>query len=271
MNKRHLSTFLLAMFAVPLAFAQVKTQPLIQAHAHNDYAHSRPLLDALEHGFCSVEADIYLVEGQILVAHDRDQVQPERTLQALYLDPLRERVKKNGGKVFPNGPELTLLIDIKSEADPTYVVLRRILNEYAEMLTVFRTNATESKAVTVILSGNRPQAVLAQESLRYAAIDGRLPNLETNESRHLIPLISDNWARHFQWRGTGAMPEEERKKLKEIVTRTHQQGRRLRFWATADTPEAWRELRRAGVDLINTDDLAGLRKFFLTNSPSQGQ
>src|SRR5262245_34603992 len=147
MTKRCLDAFFLLMFAVAPAPAQVK--PLIHAHAHNDYAHSRPLLDALEHGFCGVEADIHLVEGELLVAHDRDHVQPGRTLQALYLDPLRERVKKNRGKVFPNGPELTLLIDIKSEADPTYAVLRPVLKEYAEMLTVFRTNATEAKAVTV--------------------------------------------------------------------------------------------------------------------------
>ena len=25
--------------------------PLIHAHAHNDYEHKRPLLDALDHGF----------------------------------------------------------------------------------------------------------------------------------------------------------------------------------------------------------------------------
>jgi Glycerophosphoryl diester phosphodiesterase family len=267
MKEHYLGVLLLAVSGFASASAEIKVQPLIQAHAHNDYAHARPLLDALEHGFCSVEADIYLVEGQLLVAHDRDQLEPGRTLQALYLDPLRDRVKKNGGRVFPNGPELTLLIDIKSEAEPTYAVLQRVLNEYAEMLTVFRTNATESKAVTVILSGNRPQVALAKESLRYAAIDGRLPDLESNASRHLIPLISDNWTRHFQWRGTGAMPEDERRKLKEIVMRTHQQGRRLRFWGTADGPEVWGQLQQAGVDLINTDDLAGLQKFFLTNSP----
>ena len=33
--------------------------PLIHAHAHNDYQHKRPLLDALDHDFCSVEADVY--------------------------------------------------------------------------------------------------------------------------------------------------------------------------------------------------------------------
>jgi len=76
-------------------------KPLIHAHAHNDYEHTRPLLDALDHGFCSVEADIYLVEDKLLVAHNRRDAKPERTLQALYLDPLRERVKRNGGRVFP--------------------------------------------------------------------------------------------------------------------------------------------------------------------------
>src|SRR5215475_7710089 len=84
-----------------LAFAQ--PTPLVRVHAHNDYEHKRPLFDALDHGFCSVEADIYLVDGALLVAHDRDQVKPERTLQALYLDPLRERVKTNGGRVYANG------------------------------------------------------------------------------------------------------------------------------------------------------------------------
>src|SRR5438128_1656766 len=30
--------------------------PLLHAHAHNDYEHTHPLFDALEQGFCSVEA-----------------------------------------------------------------------------------------------------------------------------------------------------------------------------------------------------------------------
>src|SRR5882762_4628435 len=76
--------------------ATAQPTPLIHAHAHNDYEHTRPLLDALDHGFCSVEADIYLVDGKLLVAHDRSKVKAERTLQSLYLDPLRERVRKNG-------------------------------------------------------------------------------------------------------------------------------------------------------------------------------
>src|SRR5262245_38461023 len=63
--------------------------PLVRAHAHNDYEHQRPLLDALDQGFCSVEADVWLVDGQLRVAHDLKDAQPERKLQKLDLDPLR--------------------------------------------------------------------------------------------------------------------------------------------------------------------------------------
>jgi hypothetical protein len=94
----------LALLSLSALCLGAEPVPLIHAHAHNDYEHPRPLFDALDHGFCSVEADVHLVDGRLLVAHDRSKVKPERTLEALYLDPLRERVKKNNGHVYPAGP-----------------------------------------------------------------------------------------------------------------------------------------------------------------------
>ncbi|CAM5694273.1 hypothetical protein SALBM311S_00169 [Streptomyces alboniger] len=78
-----------------------RSRPLWRAHAHNDYAeHPRPLLDALDHRFGSVEADIYLVGDQLLVAHDPVDLDPARTLESLYLDPLAARVRANHGSVY---------------------------------------------------------------------------------------------------------------------------------------------------------------------------
>ena len=239
--------------------------PLIHAHAHNDYLHARPLLDALDHGFCSVEADVWLVNGRLLVAHDHDKVKPERTLQALYLDPLCERVKRNGGSVYPSGPPVTLLIDVKSDGEATYPVLREVLNRYPEILTVFLPDTTEDTAVTVIVTGNRARAQMQAEHQRHAAYDGRLDDLDGNESRHFIPLVSSNWTLSFKWRGVGEFPSEERRKLKELVDKAHAQGRRVRFWSAPDSPPGWRELLAAGVDLINTDNLDGLQKFLRTS------
>ncbi len=171
--------------------------PIEQAHAHNDYEHVRPLFDALSHGFCSVEADIHLVDGKLLVAHDRAQVKPEKTLEALYLEPLRKRIETNGGTVYPHGPPFTLLIDIKSDAAQTYAALRPILEKYRTILTEFGTNKTTVKGVTIVLSGNRPVQLVAAEPSRLAGIDGRLNDLERAVSPHLMPVDQRQLAESF--------------------------------------------------------------------------
>ena len=235
--------------------------PLAHAHAHNDYHHGRPLLDALEHGFCSVEADVFLVAGKLLVGHDRGELKPERTLQALYLDPLRERSRANNGRVYRGGPVFTLLIDIKSGGEATYRALAAVLAEYPGLLSGTRAGKFTGRAVAVIISGNRARDIIAADNPRFAGIDGRLSDLKSTAPPHLLPLISDRWSSHFKWRGEGDFPEAERIKLHGIVKRAHAKGRRVRFWATPDRVALWRELREAGVDLINTDDLPGLRAF----------
>jgi len=234
-----------------------------QAHAHNDYMHERPLFDALDHGFCSVEADIYLVDGELLVAHERRQVKPGRTLQALYLDPIRERVKRYHGSVHSGGPEFTLLIDLKQDWHTLYPALRNVLTNYADMLTTFSDRAKRSNAVLVIITGNRNEAMFAGETVRYAAYDGELSDLETNPPALLVPWISANWSSRFHWNGAGTMPEAELGRLKAIVAQAHEQGRRVRFWGAPDNPNFWQAIYAAGVDLINTDNLAGVAQFFL--------
>jgi hypothetical protein len=78
-----------------------------------------------------------------------------------------------------------------------------------------------------------------------------------------MPWISDRWTAHFHWQGKGSMPPEESAKLRQFVQKAHQHGRLVRFWATPELPAVWRELRSAGVDLINTDKLAELQRFLL--------
>ena len=243
--------------------------PLLRAHAHNDYEHNRPLLDALDQGFCSVEADVWLVEGQLLVAHELKAVRNERTLQKLYLDPLLARVQNNGGRVYPNGPMLTLFIDFKSDSTNTYHTLTAILKPYEKMLTSFTADRTETNAVIIIISGNRPRELMESAPLRYVSYDGRLGDLKNPASQHLIPMISDNWGKYFKWRGKGPLPEQEQIKLKSFVTQSHAQDRRIRFWNAPDSPAGWSVLLDAGVDLINTDNLVGLHDFCLSNSVSK--
>jgi hypothetical protein len=250
-----------AFFAVPVADEPKTVVPLARAHAHNDYEHPRPLLDALDCGFCSVEADIWLSKGELLVGHTPLQLKPERTLEKLYLDPLRDRVKANGGKVYKDGPGFYLMIDIKTNAADTYAALAKVLERYSDMLTVTRDGKTEVKAITVVISGNRDAKTITDQKTRYAAIDGRPKDLDGDAHASLIPWVSESWKVLFKWDGTGTIPDDERKKLRELVAKSHKQGRKVRFWATPETEEMWKELLAADVDFLNTDKLKELEKF----------
>lgn len=243
------------------ANANAQTVPIPNAHAHNDYLHTRPLQDALDQGFCSVEADIFLMNNKLLVAHTRLEVTNDRTLETLYLEPLKKRVAENEGRVYRGGPQFGLLIDLKTDGEKTYLALHEVLARYAELFTSVKNGQTNPGPIQVVISGNRPQELIAAQSVRYCGIDGRLSDLESDKPAHLVPMISDNWTSHFQWRGNGPMPDAERQKLQKIVQQAHTKGRVVRFWATPEAPDLWKELSHAGVDRINTDKLAELASF----------
>ena len=256
-----------ALLAIsPAGAAEDGPSPLVRAHAHNDYLHERPLLDALDSGFCSVEADIFLVDGELRVGHDRWQLRKGRTLEALYLKPLADRVRAHEGRVYPAKERFLLLIDIKADGEKVYPVLDRLLSGYPDVFTSWSGKEEHPKAVTAILSGDRPRALVEADPTRFCALDGRPPDLDTKASPALIPLVSDRWGNHFEWRGRGAIPPEELAKLKAIVQRTHDQQRLLRFWAVPDRVEAWKVLHDCGVDLINTDRLEDLADFLRTEA-----
>ncbi|MGC0378769.1 phosphatidylinositol-specific phospholipase C/glycerophosphodiester phosphodiesterase family protein [Streptomyces sp. SAI-229] len=245
-----------------------RPRPLWQAHAHNDYEHPRPLLDALDHRFGSVEADIYLVDGRLLVAHDPEDLDPSRTLESLYLDPLAARVRAHHGSVYRGHRKaLQLLIDIKTEGAATYLELDRRLNRYRNLFTTCAHGRVLPGPVTAVVSGDRAaRAPMEAQRVRRAFYDGRLSDLGGTAPASFTPLISDNWTLNFTWQGVGAFPDAERRKLRDIVGTAHARGQRVRFWATPDLPgpardALWGELVAADVDHLNTDDLAGLESF----------
>jgi hypothetical protein len=118
----------------------------------------------------------------------------------------------------------------------------------------------------VVITGDRAPEMFAGETTRYAGYDGMLSDLDSTAPATLIPWISADWKMSFTWRGDGAMPEAEQKKLRGIVAKAHAQNRRVRFWGAPDNERFWRAMRAADVDLINTDDLAGAEKFLRNES-----
>ncbi|MBT5600187.1 MAG: hypothetical protein HOJ62_16330 [Planctomycetaceae bacterium] len=252
-----------------IATEAVDVVPQSRAHAHNDYYHKRPLLDALQHGFTSVEADVILQEGDLMVGHSRFELREDRTLTALYLAPLAKRVSENDGQVYRTAKRFILLIDFKTSGATSLAVLRKQLKPYLHMLTRYENGKVYPGAVTIVISGSRPVAEVAALKTRYVFIDGRFPDLRTKISSDLVPLVSAPWNGTFSWQGYGDISAQELEKLRAIIKAAHEQGKLVRFWAVPHSENLWQVFYNEGIDLINTDDLPRLQKFLKSQSDSE--
>lgn len=270
MMKRQVSVVALSLLAALTACVSPSTQELrpdpsrsasgldylARSHAHNDYAQSRPLLGALERGFASIEVDVVLRDGELFVAHGPEEIRPAATLRSLYLDPLRDVVRRNGGSVYSaNARPLQLLVDVKTEADETYAALHEVLAEYSDILTSWTEGGPAPGAVTAVLSGNRATRVVAAQEVRYVAIDGRILDDRSGASAGAMPLVSASW----EDLGPPERPERLRR-ARQVVEQMHAEGRYVRFWATPEDEELWRALLAMGVDYIGTDDPVRLER-----------
>ncbi len=129
-----------------------------------------------------------------------------------------------------------------------------LLATLSKHLTYFNRGAN-SKAVQVIISGERPR-ITAYLDYPLLQFDGRPSEVYDEETLRKIALISDNFRSYSQWDGTGEIPKEDRDKLKRVIKRAHSDNKPFRFWAIPDTPNSWKQLKKAGVDIINTDKVA---------------
>ena len=106
----------------------------VPVHSHNDYWRSRPLQEALEAGCLSIEADVVVRGGTLMVGHGAREVTPERTLTSMYLSPLAEIVRARQ-QVYPQDQRpLILLVDLKTSWSSSKPALKAVLEAYADIL-----------------------------------------------------------------------------------------------------------------------------------------
>lgn len=239
------------------------------AHSHNDYKQAKPLLNALENGFNSVEADVFLINKKLIVSHTYPLFGRKKTLEELYLKPLQQIILRNNGKVYESSTQpLILLIDIKQNANKTYFQLQLLLEKYKQILTSYENGFIVKRAVTVVLSGHKPIDLLMNEKIRYCFIDQNITSIkEGDDNAMLYPLASCNYSSIISWNGKGGFADSEKLKLKNYVSLAHRQGKMVRLWASPENEKVWNALIECEVDLINTNELEKLNRFLKDRKP----
>lgn len=224
------------------------------AHSHNDYEQANYFTEAYNAGFGSIEADIYLVDGKLLVAHNKKDVSPARTLAGMYLEPLARHVQENGGYPYADHrAQLELLIDLKDEKDsPAYQKTVALIRSYQVL--------QHSKRIRFTFTGNIPSDTAIAKAAGSIYFDGVPGRRYSKAAMKRIYMLSDNFANYSTWKGEGKIADPAYQKLLSTVRAAHKAGKKIRFWNAPDNPAAWRLMETLGVDYINTDKIQELSK-----------
>jgi alkaline phosphatase len=234
------------------AFAQQKKYSVADAHAHNDYMHPVPFHTAYDAGFGSIEADVFPVNGVLLVSHNKQAIQQGRSLERLYLNPLLNELKKNSKR------KLNLLIDIKENYKTSLDLLVKELEPLKNYLV---TQNNKLKPVTILISGERPPPCEYKNYPGYIFFDDdlKLPHRPGEWKR--VGLVSLSFEKYSSWNGEEMVSTGDRNELMHVVDSVHNAKKKIRFWAAPDNENSWNLQMKLGVDLIGTDKIAELSRF----------
>lgn len=240
-------------------FSQPVVYTVSNAHSHNDYEQKTPFLLAYNEGFGSIEADVFLQNDSLYIAHDTEELKAHRTLREFYLKPLADKVNQNGGHPYSNATKpLQILIDLKTDSIHTLAALVRLLKQYPSL--------TNASSLQFVITGNRPDPSLFITYPSFIWFDGELWKNYSAEALSRIVMLSDDLHTYLQWNGKGKPPEKEWTSLEKAVAKAHHLGKKVRFWDAPDFINAWYQLMHLGVDYINTDNIVMLSSF-LQNLP----
>jgi alkaline phosphatase len=241
---RVLVLFAITLLVTGVSFGQKYSSQSV--FSHNDYEQRVPFHLAYGQRVGFIEADIFLHNGRLVVAHDAHKLAIAPLLTDVYLNPLREKVERNHGFAYPDSSlSLVLMIDVKSEAEPALKALVSLLKDFPSL--------TECRRMKIVISGNRPDVNTWASCPRYIEFDGRPDEFYSDEQLAKVAFISDSFRRYSAWNGKGVLTKEESGKIKKVIDGARLRKKPLRFWATPDELNAWIRLMDIGVDILNTD------------------
>jgi alkaline phosphatase len=249
---------ILLIFRIFTVNAQYTT---LNAHSHNDYANDIPFWLAYISHFGSIETDIWAVNGDLFVSHNINDINPERTLDDLYLQPVVKLVRHNKGKAWNDHPStFQLMIDLKTAVEPTLSLLIEKLKKYPD---VFDPKVNEN-AVRIVITGNRPDPGNFGSYPDFIFFDGNVNRKYDDMQLKRIALFSENLRSFTLWNGEGSIIEKDRIRLQSVIDSVHSLNKKIRFWNAPDNINSWEIFMKMKTDYINTDHIYELSEFLNT-------
>ena len=235
----------LLIFVSVTLFAQHRKYTVANGHAHNDYEHPIPFHTAYNAGFGSIEADVFPVNGVLLVAHNKKDIQPQKTLTDLYLMPLLKALSLDTKR------RLNLLVDIKED----YKLALPLLVQELETLKQYLSIPRQKMQLTIVISGTRPPPAEYKNYPSFIFFDDDLKLTHTPAEWERVALVSLPFNKISGWKGDDDIDRSDKKRLRHTIDSVHAAGKPIRFWAAPDTEASWKLQMKLHADLIGTDKI----------------
>jgi len=246
------------------------------AHSHNDYLQKRPLYEAIELGFGSIEIDICLTnKKELKVAHIPWFLGRKKDIEELYFAPIAKMIEEKDPRFNYNSQfPLNLLIDFKKNADSTYKYLKVVFIKYEKYITQYCKGKVVYEGPLVInITGNQPWNALMRDSITYALMDGPIwltdPNInergfydiDTNRLKFMGRAANDYqslmaFKKHFK------NDEEFYKSVKSNIKIYNDHGLMTRFHGVPNNEKAWMMIAKCGTNWFNVDKLKRFKEFY---------
>ncbi len=257
-------------------YSFVYAQPdLPQGHSHNDYLQKRPLYEAIELGFGSIEIDICLTDKkkELKVAHVPWFLSGKKEVDELYFAPIAKMID-NKDTIFKYSAEhpLHLLIDFKKNPDSTYKYLKKVFVKYGKYITQYKNGAVIYKAPLVInITGNKPWKAIMNDSITYAKIDG--PLLLNNQSPYGMNLIdsskvkfvgrvASNYKQLMKFKKKFNSEYEFYQMVNKNMNAYHDADITTRYYEVPNNEKAWEVIMKSGLYWVNVDKLKRFSNFY---------
>ena len=247
------------LFAALCTCATAVAERPILIHSHNDYCRRAPFWQAYAQQVYSIEADVFLHDGKLLVGHEVEDLSPGMTFEALYVEPLVTLFGRNGGRAWKDsGEHLQLMVELKSATEPTLQAVAALLGRYPEVFDP----AVNPEAVRVAVTGRVPAPADFGKYPSYIRFDGVWDADYTPAQLERIALISADFSDYSQWNGKGSIIPAERAELETVIDRAHAWGKPVRFWGAPEGTTVYYTFYDMGIDYLNTDHPEVCAAFF---------
>ena len=221
-------------------------------HSHNDYLHEHPLEDAIQAGVSSVEADVWKFWDGLYVSHF-PIFGKSGSLDSWYLDPWSRSTELQTSQKWDY-----LWMDIKGPASGVEDAL------LSRLTSLFHGQSAKRPIIVLTGDGGAKRELASQLSgsdagnarvLRDA--DRVLPS-DPPRKGEADPWgwYSLSWPDRYTWDGSGCMPAAEWKSFVDEVALVRTKHRQVRYFHVPNTVSWVRLAEKAGVDLIDVDDLS---------------